>query len=167
MKKNILWLLLLPIVLFASSFFPSKGIDKIETLAQDVKDIDFIVDGGYNVRVVGTDFATLTINNNKKSGYRIYATATHGILRTPNTSQRVYYTLKCKEFITDVDGMIVPATTNIALAANKETVIYDVKKTDNPTVMAVTTCDIIPNSGQNLNALLSNTYRDDIVFSMK
>jgi hypothetical protein len=167
MKKNILWLILLPAVLFASSFFPNHGVDKIETLSQDVKDVDFIIDEGYNISVVGKDIATLTINNNKQSGYSIYATATHGALRTPNTSQRVYYTLTCKEFITDVDGMIVPATTNIVLVANKETLIYDVTTTDNPTVMAVTTCDIVPNSGQNLNALLSNTYRDNIVFSMK
>lgn len=164
--KKVFLILTTATVAIAAGFYPSKGVEKIATLTESKHDISFSVDGSYNVTMDGKGITTLTINNNEQEGYDIYATATNGALVTPTQKQQIEYTLTCKAFLTDNGGFTVPEVSNIKLMPGVETLIYHIESPANTTIMAETTCDIVPDAGQNFKGLLDGSYTDNIVFSM-
>ncbi len=166
MKKNIIWILLLPIILIAANKDNDK---KIEKLTQETFNIKSNLSQNNHITISGNDIVKITINNNIENGYKIYAKATNSKLTNGTNAQAINYSLTCKAFTTNnhKKGIIIPESTRIQLIANNKQLIYTVGKQESPTVMAKTTCDLIPNPNQNLNALFSGVYIDDISFSME
>ena len=151
--------------------FHSDEIDLIESLSVNNHNgiqINRYANGQYQFN--GNQFIRLEISNNSANGYKVYATSSHGKLKSGYRSvvgNEIEYRIICDAYQTVTEGFTVISSGQVNLSPNVKTLIYNVNQPENVTDRAKPFCSLVLAPGEHLRDNFAGNYSDTINFVME